>query len=739
MKKLFPIFFLITKIVIAQLPVGYDTLSIIENGQILYSPNCGGLNFSNFSKADINNDGKEDIIVYDRIHFFNYGEVKCFINIGNASETKYRYDYYISKSFPKLVNWAIFKDFNNDGKVDIFTSTIGGIRVYKNTSAGSNISFQLFKPIINSNYNPSGSPIFAGIYASSVGMPGIEDIDNDGDLDILAFNSTGFSVEYHINKSQEWYGHSDSLVFELVENCWGNFSEGNCAITLNNCSNRTMPSGNENKVYHSGACITCIDIDHNNVKDLLLGDVSCNNIIFGYNSGNITSAHISDTTKLFPNYPGKSSTLQIKINNFPCTYYLDADNDGIKDIIASPNLSAGENFNCVWLYKNVGINKDSFVFVKKNFLVESMLDVGEGAMPLVIDINQDGKKDLLIGNLGYYNTIKPNSNVSTLTYYQNIGTAASPQFSLITRDYLNLSSLNKLNLSPTSGDIDNDGDIDLILGDSQGKIHWLENTAGAGNPCNFSIIHQNAFGINASYPPAFPFLFDVNDDGKLDLLIGNKVNKIAYYQNVGTLSNPSFSLVTSNFGNVSAITNSIYYSGDGGAIPFMYKEAGQKYLLCGSINGNLFLYDQIDGNINGSFRLLDTMVNNIKAGIRAAPQYVDINGDEVRDLIVGNYSGGIYYFSSKAVSIELFSNNENSISIYPNPVNDVFYIQVENYFTINNAEFHLVDITGKELDIEINRHNKNFWSVNVSYIAKGVYVLICKFPHKIFTYKIIKI
>ncbi|HPQ07975.1 MAG TPA: FG-GAP-like repeat-containing protein [Bacteroidia bacterium] len=739
MKKFFTIIFFITKIVNAQLPVGYDTLSIIENGQILYSPNCGGLNFSNFSKADINNDGKEDIIVYDRIHFFNYGEVKCFINIVNASETKYRYDYYISKSFPKLVNWAIFKDFNNDGKVDIFTSTIGGIRVYKNTSAGSNISFQLFKPIIYSNYNPSGSPIFAGIYASSVGIPGIEDIDNDGDLDILAFNSTGFSVEYHINKSEELYGHSDSLVFELVENCWGNFSEGNCAITLNNCSNRTMPSVIENKVYHSGSCITCIDIDHNNIKDLLLGDVSCNDIIFGYNSGNTTSAHISDTTKLFPNYPGKSSTLQIKINNFPCAYYFDADNDGKKDIIASPNLSAGENFNCVWFYKNVGINKDSFVFVKKNLLIESILDVGEGAMPLVIDINQDGKKDLLIGNLGYYNTIKPNSNVSTLTYYQNIGNATTPQFSLITRDYLNLSSLNKLNLSPTSGDIDNDGDIDLILGDSQGKIHWLENTAGAGNPCNFSIIHQNAFGINASYPPAFPFLFDVNDDGKLDLLIGNKVNKIAYYQNVGTLSNPSFSLITSNFGNVSAITNSIYYSGDGGAIPFMYKEAGQKYLLCGSINGNLFLYDQIDGNINGSFRLLDTMVNNIKAGIRAAPQYVDINGDGVRDLIVGNYSGGIYYFSSKAVSIEQFSKNENSINIYPNPVDDVFYIQVENYFTINNVEFHLIDITGKELEIEINKHNKNLWSVNVSKLAKGVYGLVCKFPHKIFTAKIIKI
>lgn len=708
----------------SQLPVGYDTLSVIENGKILYSATCGGINYSNVFKGDINWDGKSDILLYDRIHFFNYGEVKCFLNIGNAGETKYRYDYYLSKSFPKLINWAIFKDFNQDGKTDIFTYTTGGIKVFKNNSTNGNLSFQVFQSILYSDYNPGGSPLNAPIYASSVGMPAIEDIDGDGDLDILTFNSTGFSVEYHLNKSIELYGHSDSLVFEIQENCWGNFSEGNCSVSLNNCSNRWMNISLSEKVYHSGSCLTCIDIDHDQDKDILMGDVSCNNILFLYNTGTATNAVISDTTRLFPNYPGKSSANAIKINNFPCVYYNDFDNDGKKDLLASPNLSAGENYNCLWFYKNIGTpTKDSFVFVQKNFLIDRSLDVGEGALPLIIDINQDGKKDLLIGNLGYYNTLLPNSNVSTLSYYQNIGTLSNPQYSLITRDYLNLSVWNKLNLSPTAGDIDGDGDIDLIIGDAQGKIHWLENTAGSGNPCNFSITHQNAFGINASSPPAYPFLFDVNEDGKQDLIIGNKQNRMAYYENIGTIGTPAFSLITTNFGNVNTTTNALYYAGDGGCVPFMYKENNKKYLLCGTISGNLFLYDQIENNFTSNFRLLDTMVNGIRAGIRSAPQYTDINGDGVRDLIVGNYSGGIYYYSSKTVSVEKFQETMDHIKIYPNPAKDKITLKIEDSNYKGTVHFSIIDISGKEVLISSEKIWDNVWILDVSGLSNGIYFL----------------
>ncbi len=714
------------------LPIGLDTLTVFESGKHLISGSAGGLNYCNIFNADINGDGLKDIILYDKIHFLNYGKTKCFINVGTVGQAKYQYHYYYSNAFPVLVNWAEYLDFNNDGKVDIFTSTTGGIKVFKNISTGNQLKFQLFKNIIYSNYNPTGTAQYIPIYAAFVGLPGIIDIDNDGDLDILSFSSTGFSIEYHINKSMELYGNADSLVYEINTNCWGNISENNCSISIGQCNGRTPKSDNNNKVYHSGSCLMCFDPDNDGDKDLILGDVTCNNIIYANNNGTPSNCLINDTTKLYPNYPGKNSTQIVKMSNFPCTYNLDVDNDGKKDLLASPNINNGENFKNIWLYKNIGTSKDSFIFVKNNFLTEDMIDVGEGAYPLLIDINQDGKKDLLIGNHGYFNLFTPTANISSLTYYQNTGTITTPQFSLVTRDYLNLSALNRLGLFPTSGDIDGDGDIDLLVGDSQGNLTWLENTAGAGFPCNFSITHNNAFGITIPYPPIFPQLFDVNSDGKLDLIIGNKQSRITYYKNISITSTPNFSMITNNFGNVNTNPHPIQYAGDGACIPFMYQEGTKKYLLCGSMSGNLFLYNQIEGNETSNFNLLDTMVNSINNGLKSSPQYIDINNDNKRDLIVGNYAGGITYYSSKTVGINEV-NDAALLKIYPNPTQNLLYIEQQNNTSI---KLTIYDITGKEITSEIIQYPKNY--INISELTQGIYFLKTEIAQQVYFFKIIK-
>jgi hypothetical protein len=94
----------------------------------------------------------------------------------------------------------------------------------------------------------------------------------------------------------------------------------------------------------------------------------------------------------------------LKLNSFPCTFNLDVDNDGFKDLVASPNAIAGsENYQSVWYYKNASSTPTvNFVFQKKNFLQEDMIELGEGAYPVLFDADADGKKDLIVGNLGYY-------------------------------------------------------------------------------------------------------------------------------------------------------------------------------------------------------------------------------------------------------------------------------------------------------------------------------------------------
>jgi len=97
-------------------------------------------------------------------------------------------------------------------------------------------------------------------------------------------------------------------------------------------------------------------------------------------------------------------------------------------------------------------------------------------------------------------------------HYKNIGTAAQPSYSLITRDYAGISAFattnNLVGLVPTFGDIDGDGDKDMVLTDYYGKIHWIENTAGAGNAFNFTIYKYNHFGITTSNGAPYPQLID---------------------------------------------------------------------------------------------------------------------------------------------------------------------------------------------------------------------------------------
>lgn len=706
----------------AQLPVGRDTITVIENNKVLKSAWAGGLNFCQFSKLDVNGDGKKDIVAYDKVNSFAYGIIRCFINNGNAGQTNYYADGNYSSKFPAVDSWVYFYDYNNDGKEDLITYVLGGIKVFKNTSTAGNLTFQLVKSRLKSDFNPLGSPVIGNIYSSPQSVPGFADIDNDGDMDILTFSSTGFKMEYHKNQSKELYGHSDSLVFDMTDYCWGDVSESSCSVTLNDCPlKKLFEKNNETeKILHSGSCLMCFDRDNDGDQDLIMGDISCPEILYLENGGTSINAHITDTTKLFPNYPLKASTQVIKFNSFPCTYYLDIDNDGKKDIVASPNDANSENYTSVWYYKNIGTTTNDFQFVKNNFLQDEMIEVGEGAYPVLFDNDNDGLLDLLIGNMGYHLN---NSNKTRLTFYKNIGTLSQPSYSLITRDFASISTytFNMYGLVPTIGDIDGDGDKDILLGDTYGKIHWLENTAGAGNTCNFSNFKYNFFGISTLSSNAAPQLIDVDKDGVLDLLIGMQNGRLAYYRNAGSVSVPAFTNITNTFGNVNVRGNpSIYLTGN--CTPFMYNDAGNYKLLCGSTSGRIFYYDNIDGNLSGNFNRIDTNVNKIYEGMQSALQYIDINNDGMRDLITSNYAGGLCFFSSKnPIGIQEATNNLSSaFLVYPNPAHDLLTVQFQQN---QNAFFSIkiTDVLGKTVYEKENCHSPA--TINTHHLSKGIYML----------------
>ena len=259
---------------------------------------------------------------------------------------------------------------------------------------------------------------------------------------------------------------------------------------------------------------------------------------------------------------GHGGVINAEINSFPAAFYVDINNDEAKDLVVCPNTeNNSENFESIMVFLNTSENQNlSFEFSQNNFLQDNTLDFGSGAYPSTIDYNNDGLKDLIIGNYNYFNNNEPTSQLALL---RNIGSQNEPVFEVIDRDFGGLSNIaldNILNTTvkglSTFGDLDNDGDIDMILGDSNGKIHYFKNNANVNQNAVFvlKILILTLTLVNIA-----PFLYDINDDELFDLIIGQLDGSITYFENTGTADNPIFNTSIENFGGISVNNNESLY------------------------------------------------------------------------------------------------------------------------------------------------------------------------------------
>ena len=588
-----------------------DTTPVAQEDGALAFPWAGGINHAQFSNADLNADGIADVVVFDK----SGDKLLTFLMNANGQLTlapQYRAMFTNQHSArARLHDWMLMRDYNCDGKTDIFTYSNGGFAVYRNDGNSDTLVFTLMTDELISDYQPNNPDVGnLNIYVSPVDLPALMDMENDGDLDIVTFSLSGFAAEFHRNLSMELYGHCDSLVYELGNACWGNFQEdaSSVEVTLGiNCDEgpgAPLPDQDRNGARHSGFSLLGFDSDGDADKDLLVSNVSFSTMNLLQNGGTTDLANMTAQDLTFPQNFGGSNPLNVY--TFPAAFLADVNNDGKNDLISTAYQEGnGNNFEGTWLYLNTGTAEAPlFTYSKRDFLHDGMIDLGTGAYPAFFDYDGDGLKDMLVGNFGYF--LSTGNYASQLAYYRNVGTASAPSFSLIDRDLLDISSMALQNVAPTFGDIDGDGDFDLIVGDGSGTVHLFTNNGGAGNPSNFELTAVGYQGINVTGQFATPQLFDVNGDDLLDLVIGEMTGNLNYFRNEGTATNPSFVLADANFGGIDMRSPGLSF---GYSAPFLFTNNGQTVLMVGSESGRVAVFDNLNAILAGP-ALVDATVGN---------------------------------------------------------------------------------------------------------------------------------
>lgn len=705
--------------------VANDIKVMDETNSSYTFPWAGGMNSMQFGALDINLDGIKDLIAFDR----EGNRKMCFINSGIPNTTDFSYHPEFSLLLPELYDWAIFADYNLDGKNDIFTYSPGyaSMMVYQNISEDQLAFKRVVYPYLTSLQGGG----YVNIYVTYADYPGISDVDNDGDLDILTFWGLGSFVEMHKNMSMERYGIPDSLDFEQHTYCWGHFAESDESnqLFLDTCLiSKDTEKEIRDDLRHTGSTFLLLDLDADNDKDLLLGDVDYPGLFALINGGSVEEAHITSVNTQFP-----SAEETIELFSMPSAAYIDVNNDGRNDLIVSPfdpSITASEDKHSVLLYLNKGENNQAdFELYTDDFLQSGMMDHGSGAYPVLFDWDGNGLLDLFVSNYGAYqysyyeNYFLRSVFRSRLTYYKNKGTNGAPLFQLTDNNFAGLWSKDLLGIYPAFADLNGDGNTDLLTGNEKGNLLLLRNEGD-----NFILSDENYMNINVG-EYSTPQLFDLDKDGKTDLIIGEKGGNINYYRNTGSNNQPEFTFITDSLGKIN-VTDPMY-SLHGYSTPWFFRDLQNKtHLIVGSEQGEIFYYTNIDDNLNGKFTLSDELYNlldttdiSFDCGLRTGASIADISQNGSFEMIAGNYSGGLEYFNGSAEVLPGFLEPEelNNIIIYPNPAVSSITI-LPNGTEINSVS--IFDINGQLVfqDKLVSDRNYNL-SVDVSQLKKGLYLV----------------
>ncbi|MFT6827593.1 MAG: hypothetical protein ACI9Z3_000777 [Roseivirga sp.] len=665
----------------------------------------GGINSAQFQKMDLNGDGIEDLIIFHRMS----GELTTYL--AENEEFVWAPEY---KSFfpPEITNWFILADYNCDGKKDIFTSVPQGVTVYENISTGETpewqkaLDFLRFDNGVNLQVNASD-------------IPGIADIDGDGDLDILSYRfTTASTIDFYKNTSIE-NGDCSALTFERVTRRWGEFEECGCdnfafgsSCPIGGAANLEFGINSEEESQHAGGkTITLFDTDNDGDLDLITSDEFCQTLYFMTNVGDSENALMTS----FISYPEAN---QAAFQVFPTAFMEDINFDGQKELIVSSNLD-GNVLNTVdfrntsKFYVSSSNSVSDFETASIPFLQTEMLDLGENTYPAFADFDNDGDLDFFIGTRG---ELDQGVFAASIYQFENTGGRFSPSFNLINNDFLNLKSLVSRNIKPQFIDLDRNGSLDLIYQSTNSSNETsLQYRLNAGK-FTFGELQTIAFSLSENDNIYF---YDVNTDGEVDLLRAVSSGAVSLHLNQGDFSfaDPmnGFAGITANFlkRNPTLVVND--FNSDGKPELITLDNSGNLNVISGPMKED-FTPSSTQNQLLQTSLIEELNLTDLSNGSWLTS--ADLFGNGKPAIIIGNNRGGIYILANESSTARNGEDNSISLTTFPNPTLGSFFLRTDV-----DAVFELYTIQGQKILENINLIEGVTIEIPSSNLAAGIYLI----------------
>jgi TolB-like protein len=210
---------------------------------------------------------------------------------------------------------------------------------------------------------------------------------------------------------------------------------------------------------------------------------------------------------------------------------------------------------------------------------------------------------------------------------------------------------------------------DLLLGDRDGYVWVFINTGSGDSPRYDAGTKLKAGGKEIKVrSPSYPYLVDWNEDGKVDLLVGNGGGYLHLFLNQGDGNFAPGVMVKAGGKNVDTGSRAAPCVTD-------WNEDGKKDLVMGNGSGEIFVYLNEGTNQQPVFgKPLKVNGGSLDVGSDSAPDVVDWNGDGKKDLVVGNDDGEIIVFINQGTNQEPQFMNEGEklpLKLGPNAIPQV--------------------------------------------------------------------